>query len=160
MKRKELSIEKLFRYVDIIFILVILSFLAVSTVHSMLIPAHVNQWGEFNASFEGTYKIATAKDKSGVTETVFYLALDDGQLIRLIFYCGRLSATVYTGIGMSMNISAWNYCTDPSQVSFTVNQRIWVKGTFLHPSAWNPWYATPWFLFTGDLYVFEVQSLR
>ena len=76
-------------------------------------------------------------------EALFYLNAKNGT-IRLIFYCG--------------NIVKY-YCESPSQLPFSDGTCLHVKGTLLEPSKWPSDQFSPSMHFSGDLYVFQNQTL-
>jgi len=77
------------------------------------------------------------------SEVVFYLNAKNGT-IQLIFYCG--SKVKY-------------YCDSPSQLPFGDGTCLHVKGTLLQPSKWPSDQFSPRIHFSGDLYVFQNQTL-
>jgi hypothetical protein len=76
-------------------------------------------------------------------EAVFYMNAKNGT-VRLVFYCGGLVKY---------------YCESPSQLPFGDGTCLHVKGTLLEPSKWPTDQFTPSMRFTGDLYVFENETL-
>lgn len=77
------------------------------------------------------------------SKAVFYMNAKNGT-IQLIFYCG--SKVKY-------------YCDSPSQLPFSDGTCLHVKGTLLQPSKWPSDQFSPSIYFSGDLYVFQNQTL-
>ncbi len=76
-------------------------------------------------------------------EALFFMNAKNGT-IRLIFYCG--SAVKY-------------YCDIHSQLPFGDGACLHVKGTLIEPSKWPSRQYAPSMHFSGDLYVFENETL-
>lgn len=75
-------------------------------------------------------------------EALFFMNAKNGT-IRLVFYCGVVKY----------------YCGSPSQLRFSDGTCLHVKGTLLEPSKWPSDQYKPSMHFSGDLYVFENQTL-
>lgn len=107
--------------------------------------------GHFSINYVGVYHYVQAVP---VCRTAFPPCLSSGQAlfymnakngtIRLVFYCG--SPVKY-------------YCESPSQLPFNDGACLHVKGTLLEPSKWPTDQFTLSLHFSGDLYVFENETL-
>jgi hypothetical protein len=107
--------------------------------------------GSFSVNYVGIYHYVQAVPVCRTvfpgciasSEAVFYMNARNGT-IRLIFYCG--SMVKY-------------YCDSPSQLPFSDGTCLHVKGTLLQPSKWPSDQFSPSIHFSGDLYVFQNQTL-
>jgi hypothetical protein len=131
---------------------------------------------EHNATmgFEANGIFHEQKDRDG---WLFWLQSGNGNL-RLIFYCkpqnetetisrnqlvtaitvlpnGKTVTTIF-GQAPIIKMEAWNFCTEPDEISLVDGQEVQLKGTLIQPSEWNPALSEHHLQFIGDLYVFEV----
>ena len=104
--------------------------------------------GYLSTAYYGVYKVVRVTPACRANfppcldsdAVVFYLVLDNGFLIRLMFTC-RL-----------------NYCAQPNDVPLPAGAHIYVNGTLLEPSQWQPALSEPHLYFIGDLYVLQYHT--
>ena len=104
--------------------------------------------GYLSAVYYGTYRyvLTTAQCAQALLcpypdEGVFYLETDNGFMIRLIFTCGL------------------NDCTQSNQLPISQGARVYVEGTLIEPSQWQPAQSQPYLYFVADLYVLRFYTV-
>ena len=101
--------------------------------------------GFFSTAYYGIYEVAMTTPVCRASfppclesdEVVFYLITGTGLFVRLIFYCGP------------------DYCRQSKDVPLDVGAYVYVNGTLIEPSQWQPELSEPHLYFIGDLYVFQ-----
>jgi hypothetical protein len=100
----------------------------------------------------GIYSHLDVTDTDGLHETVFFLTMQNGTMLRLIFYC--MNGTLQTTTNEPGVHGGYQFCED---LPFHDTVRLTVRGTLITPSEWQPGLSSPRLSFIGDLYVFEVS---
>lgn len=103
--------------------------------------------GYVSVAYYGIYRYVTTSPQCGQPllcpyqdEVVFYLETDTGYPVRLIFTCGL------------------DDCSQSNQLPLSQGARVYVKGTLIEPSQWQPALSQPYLYFVGDLYVFQYRT--
>jgi hypothetical protein len=104
--------------------------------------------GYLSVGYYGTYYYVTTSPHCGqallcpyLNGGVFYIETDAGLLIRLIFTCGLSD------------------CTQSKQLPLSDGARVYVKGTLIEPSQWQPALSQPYLNFAADLYVLQYSNV-
>jgi hypothetical protein len=113
---------------------------------------------EYNATVgvdaSGIFHIVIVELRNRVAETVFTLRTDNGDLLRLVFYC-RNGMLVSTAERTPGTYSGYEFC---NTLPFQDGIHLRLRGTLITPSEWNPELSTPRLQFAGDLYVVDILS--
>ncbi len=104
--------------------------------------------GYISVVYYGIYHYVTTSPQCGQAllclysdEVVFYLETDSGSLIRLIFTCGL------------------DDCRQSNQLPLSQGSRMYVKGTLIEPSQWQPGLSQPYLYFVADMYVLQYSKI-